>query len=232
MKTVGVIGGMGSLATVDLFNKIVTNTDARNDQEHIHLLIDNNSSIPDRTAYILSEQGAKDPLDELVNSATRLKDAGADILVMPCNTAHYFIDRIKSKVDIEFISMIEVTVNVIKERYPDSKNIAVISTIGTKRTALYENYLDKAGYTSIIFDEVLQSDIMASIYDGVKKGKVIEYTYLFQSVVDRIESLGADIIISACTEIPILMSSVTTSIPTVDPTLELALATIRYAKGF
>ena len=231
MKKIGVIGGMGSLATVDLFSKIVTNTKAKCDQEHVHLLIDNNSSIPDRTAYILSEQGAKDPLDELVNSATRLKDSGADILVMPCNTAHYFIDRIKSKVDIDFINMIETTVNVIKDRYPDSKNVAVVSTTGTKRTSLYENYLDKAGYTSIIFDDVLQSDIMSSIYEGVKKGKVIEYTYLFQSVVDRIESLGADIIISACTEIPILMSSAETSIPTVDPTLELALATIRYAKG-
>ena len=231
MKTIGVIGGMGALATVDLFSKIVTNTEVSCDQDHVHLLIDNNCCIPDRTAFILGIEGAKDPIDELVKSATRLKESGAEVLVMPCNTAHYFIDRIKEQVDIDFISMIETTVNVIKDKYPDSKNIAVVSTTGTKRTNLYENYLDKAGYTSIIFDEVLQSDIMASIYDGVKKGKVIEYTYLFQSVVDRIESLGADIIISACTEIPILMSSVETSIPTVDPTLELALATIRYAKG-
>ena len=89
MKMVGIIGGMGPLATVDLFGKIVNLTDAKCDNDHIHILIDNNTYIPDRTSYILGD--GENPIDELVKSAKRLKNMGADFLIMPCNTSHYYI---------------------------------------------------------------------------------------------------------------------------------------------
>ena len=87
-KVIGIIGGMGPMATADLFIKIVENTAARTDQEHLHVLIDNNTDIPDRTACILA--GSDAPLGPMVESAKRLVDQGADLLIIPCNTAHYF----------------------------------------------------------------------------------------------------------------------------------------------
>ena len=107
MKTIGIIGGMGPMATVDLMQKIILATDAREDQEHIHLLIDNNTDIPDRTAAILG-QGTS-PVPELLKSADRLTAQGADFLIMGCNTAHFFLPLMMPFLKIPFISMIEAT---------------------------------------------------------------------------------------------------------------------------
>ena len=87
MKTIGIIGGMGPLATVDLYRRIVLRTKAERDQDHIHVIIDSNTDIPDRTKAIIAD--GEDPTVELVKSAKRLEHAGADFLIMPCNTAHY-----------------------------------------------------------------------------------------------------------------------------------------------
>ena len=127
MKTVGIIGGMGPLATVDLFGKIVNLTDAKCDNDHIHILIDNNTYIPDRTSYILGD--GENPIDELVKSAKRLKNMGADFLIMPCNTAHYFYNDIINNVSIPFINMIEETANYINNK--NIKKVGLLSTTGT-----------------------------------------------------------------------------------------------------
>ena len=106
-KTIGIIGGMGPMATVDLMKKVILATDAREDQEHIPILVDNNTNIPDRTAAILGE--GEDPLPELLKSADRLTDAGADFLIMGCNTAHYFLPRMMPHLKVPFVNMIEET---------------------------------------------------------------------------------------------------------------------------
>ena len=113
-KTIGIVGGMGPLATSDLFRKIVEITDAASDQEHVRVCIDNNTEIPDRTAAIL--KGGEDPVPEMVKSAVRLQGMGADVLIMPCNTAHYFYDRLTPFVDTPFLNMIEETAKEIKRR--------------------------------------------------------------------------------------------------------------------
>lgn len=230
-KIIGVIGGMGSLATVDLFNKIVTNTNAIKDQDHLHIIIDNNPNISDRTSFILKEVGAQNPLQELIKSAKRLRDLGADKLIMPCNTAHYFLEDIEKETNVKFISIIETTVSKIRDDYKLCKNVAVISTTGTKKTKLYENCLNKYSYNVIDFDDSIQKDITACIYDGVKQGRILEYVELFQSVVEKIENMKADIIIAACTEIPILVGKIKTNKIVVDPTLELAKKTIEYVSN-
>lgn len=91
-KTIGILGGMGPLATCDLFSKIIQITDASCDQEHVRICIVNNTEISDRTNAIIRH--GKDPVPEMVKSAVRLQSFGADVLIMPCNTAHYFYDRI------------------------------------------------------------------------------------------------------------------------------------------
>ena len=101
---IGIIGGMGPLATCDLMQKIIEYTDADTDQEHVRICVDCNTNIPDRTAAIL--QGGKNPVPELVKSAKRLEAMGAQVLVMSCNTAHYFYEDMIPYLETPFLNMI------------------------------------------------------------------------------------------------------------------------------
>lgn len=226
MKTIGIIGGMGPLATIDLYKKIIDNTKAEKDQDHIHVIIDSYPQIEDRTAYIL--HGGKNPAEKLIESARRLEKAGADALIMPCNTAHYFADIIENKVDIPLISIIKSTVNAIKEKYPNVKNIGLIATEGTIKSEVYHKELKANGYNMVEVSEDTENNIMDSIYKGVKAGKTEEYVDIFQKCVDEIVNNGAELLIAGCTEIPILIPYIKTNVKVVDATEELALAVIKY----
>ena len=227
MKTIGIIGGMGPLATIDLYEKITFNTKAEKDQDHIHIIIDSYPQIEDRTAYIL--HGGKNPKDKLIESAKRLENAGADALIMPCNTAHFFAKDIEKEVSIPLIHIVKSTAEAIKNKYPKANKIGLIATTGTLKSGVYANILKDYGYHIIELDERLENDIMDCIYKGVKAGKTEEYVALFQKCVDKITDMGADVLIAGCTEIPILVPHIKSKIPVVDATLELALAAIAFS---
>lgn len=227
MKTIGIIGGMGPLATIDLYEKITFNTKAEKDQDHIHIIIDSYPQIEDRTAYIL--HGGKNPKDKLIESAKRLENAGADALIMPCNTAHFFAKDIEKEVSIPLIHIVKSTAEAIKNKYPKANKIGLIATTGTLKSGVYANILKDYGYHIIELDERLENDIMDCIYKGVKAGKTEEYVPLFQKCVDKIMDMGADVLIAGCTEIPILVPHIKSKIPVVDATLELALAAIAFS---
>lgn len=133
-KTVGILGGMGPLATVELFRLIVSNTESPNDQGHIRIIIDNNPQIPDRTNAILN--GGESPVNALVKSASMLKNDGADFLIIPCNTSHYYIDEISRNAGIEIVNMIETTAIYLKEH--NIKTIGLLATSGSVKTLVYE----------------------------------------------------------------------------------------------
>lgn len=227
MKTIGIIGGMGPLATIDLYEKITFNTKAEKDQDHIHIIIDSYPQIEDRTAYIL--HGGKNPKDKLIESAKRLENAGADALIMPCNTAHFFAKDIEKEVSIPLIHIVKSTAEAIKNKYPKANKIGLIATTGTLKSGVYANILKDYGYHIIELDERLENDIMDCIYKGVKAGKTEEYVPLFQKCVDKVTDMGADVLIAGCTEIPILVPHIKSKIPVVDATLELALAAINFS---
>ena len=132
-KKVGIIGGMGPLATADLFEKITHLTKADADSKHIHVIIDSDTSIPDRTAAILGL--GPDPTDELKAAAKRLENAGADILLMPCNTAHYFYPAIQASTKCPILHMLRLTAEEIKSR--GHIKVALLATDGTVKTGIY-----------------------------------------------------------------------------------------------
>jgi aspartate racemase len=103
MKTIGILGGMGPLATADLYRKIILHTKADKDQDHVHAIIDGNTNIPDRTAYIMGK--GENPLPEMIKSARTLERAGVDFIIMPCNTAHHFFDQLAKSVNIPLLNM-------------------------------------------------------------------------------------------------------------------------------
>lgn len=224
-KTVGIIGGMGPLATVDLFSKIVTMTKAATDQEHLHILIDNNPAIPDRTAAIL-RHGAS-PLPELIASAERLRKAGADFLIMPCNTAHYFYDDLCKAVPIPALNMIEETAKTLKEQGIGC--VGLLATDGTMQSGVYKNVLDQYGIDSIVPDADDQREIMHITYDGVKAGDYSLDAGAFKAACEKLLSRGAKTLVLGCTELPLAFDLFRVDLPHVDPTSILAAAAVRFA---
>ncbi len=227
MKTIGIIGGMGPAATIDLYKKIVENTPAEKDQEHIHVIIDSYPQIEDRTEYIL--YGGKNPAPRLIESAKRLESAGADALIMPCNTAHYFAKDIENIVNIPLIHIVKCSAEAVKNNYPKTKKIGLIATKGTIKAKIYNNILKDYGFETLTLPEKIENNIMDCIYKGVKAGKIEEYSRLFQQCIDEIADLGADLLIAGCTEIPLLMPYVKTKLPVIDATYELACAAVKFA---
>ena len=199
-KILGIIGGMGPLATVNLFNKIVINTDAQNDQEHIHMLVDNNINIPDRTAFLLGT--GEDPTEELIKSAVRLEKRRR-FLIMPCNTAHHFYEVIKEKINIDFLNMIEETVKFIQTNHPNDKKIGLLSTDGTLKAKIYDLYFNKRDIRVMSPKKETQESIMDIIY-GIKAG---EKEVKIDAIYDAIKEFGARgirVIVLGCTELSVV----------------------------
>lgn len=228
MKSVGIIGGMGPGATLDLFQKVIDLTPAKQDQDHLHLIIDNFPQIPDRTAFLMGE--GSDPLPYLLESAHRLEQSGVDALCMPCNTAHYFVEELRNKTGIPFISIIDSTINKIKSSYPDAVKIGLMATRGTSDAGIYHKALDSAGLDVVPLSEAFKDEIMEVIYT-VKAGRLRETTDQFNSCVQQLVEAGADIMIAGCTEIPLLLPHLSQPAVFVDPTLALAENIVQFAQA-
>ncbi len=222
MKIVGVLGGMGPLATVDLLNKIIKYTDAKKDSDHIHTLVDNNTEIPDRTAYILKE--GKDPVDYLIDSALKLEAMGASFIVMPCNTAHYFYEKICKSIKIPFINMID---EVAKE-LNDVKKVGLLSTKGTYKGKIYENILNKYGIEVAIPPIEMQEIVNKLIY-SLKEGDENLDKIPIKDVLDYFSNLGIEKIILGCTELPVTFEKLKIEGTFIDPTKILALSAIKHS---
>ena len=152
-KSIGILGGMGPLATADLFKKIVLLTKAGCDNDHIRIYIDDNAQIPDRTTAIL--EGGTDPVPAMTDSVKKLSSIGADVLIMPCNTAHYFLPRLKEVSPIPFISMLEETARTCRESHGDTP-VGLLGTTGTIRSGIYHKALEEQGVPCIAPDEEQQ----------------------------------------------------------------------------
>ena len=226
-KTIGIIGGMGPLATSDLFRKIVEVTDAACDQEHVRVCIDNNTEIPDRTAAIL--KGGKDPVPEMVKSAVRLQAMGADVLIMPCNTAHYFYGRVIPVVEIPFLHMIEETAKEIKRE--GFRKVGLLATDGTCQSGVYKTVFDAHGIEMYAPSPEKQKSVMDVIYKGVKAGnRSIDLTG-FYGAMEELFCEGAETLVLGCTELPVAFDLFHIDRPNIDPTLVLAMAAVGFAGG-
>lgn len=196
-KNIGILGGMGPAATVTLFDNIVKMTDAKCDQENVGILIDNNPFIPDRTAYILG--AGENPIKELVKSAAKLKNAGADFLIMPCNTAHFFYEDIKREADVNMIHLLEETIKRLKE--VGFQKIGLLATTGTIKTNIYSCIAEREGIEIVTPDEYYQEKIMKFIYE-IKEGKKGEISD-FNETTNNLREKGVDTFILGCTELSV-----------------------------
>lgn len=198
-KTIGVIGGMGPLATVKLFEKIVLKTDAKTDQEHLHILIDNNTLIADRTSYILNGE-QENPLDELIISAKKLQSMGADFLIMPCNTAHYFVEDIRKGLQIPLLNMLEETARYIIENYDGTKRLGLLATEGTYSSKVYNKLFEQYGLEIIVPSKKYREELMNLIY-GIKKGTYDLDLNIFYEIAEEFKEQDVNLSIIGCTEL-------------------------------
>jgi len=223
-KSIGIIGGMGSLATCDLFKKIIDMTDAKSDQEYIHICIDCNTNIPDRTKAIL--EGGDNPIPEMVRSGVRLQSMGADVLVMPCNTAHYFYDKITPFFDIPLLNMLKETALEIKNR--KIKKIGLLATDGTIESRVYHRALTASGIDLVIPSPMQQKSVMDVIYNGIKASNSNIDLNEFYRTIDALFEKGAEMLVLGCTELPVAFELFHIDRPSIDPTSVLATAAIRF----
>ena len=225
-KTIGIIGGMGPLATYDLAEKIYDNTVAYCDQDNIPVLIDCNTRIADRTAAIL--HGGADPLPEMKKSAKRLEAAGADVLMMSCNTAHFFYDRVCEDINVPVLHMPRLTAQLLLGM--GVKRAGVLATDGTCESGVYGRALEEAGITPVYLSEEKQKIIMSLIYDHVK-ADILDFSDLdIDGVISEMQEKGAEVLILGCTELPIAFNIIRQKVlPSVDPTEVLARAAVRFA---
>lgn len=227
-KTIGILGGMGPAATCDLMDKIIRLTCAQDDQHHIHICVDSNTNIPDRTKAILNNGDS--PVPELIKSAIRLQAIGADFLIMPCNTAHYFYKDIVPYLEIPMLNMPEETAAYMARRH--IKKAGLLATDGTIGSNIYADALDKWGITPVYPTSHDQTVVMSLIYDYIKRGitnKDLLPVESMKQVVNSLLEQGAETIILACTELPIAFRIMELDCSTIDPTLILAGAAIHYA---
>ena len=198
--SLGVIGGLGPMATAYFMELIIKMTKADTDQEHLEMIIYNCPQIPDRTAFILGKS-KENPLPRIIELGQRLQEQQVDCIAIPCITAHYFHEEISKEISVEVIHGIRECGKLLKEAGADK--IGIMATDGTISSGIFQKELEKMGMEVVIPDQIHQEMVMSLIYHDVKAGKAPNMEH-FQKVGDHLRTQGAQVIILGCTELSII----------------------------
>lgn len=225
---IGVLGGMGPLATLDFFNKVLVATSAKSDADHVPLLIQSDPRIPPRPPAILS--GGQSPLPELLAGRDRLIAAGATALVMPCNTAHFWFADLVKGCSVPIISIVDASILELCNLADAGKPIGLIATRATLAAQIFDAPLKSAGYTPIELDEAMMDTVVLPGIDCVKAGQTERGGHLIEQAVQALLNQGAGAVILACTETPLALDAVQSPLRTqcVDSTAALARACVAW----
>jgi len=231
-KIIGIIGGMGPAATSDVFRRILQLTSVEKDQEHIHIIIDNNPKIPDRSQAIFGK--GESPVPAMIESGKMLQTAKADFIIIPCNTAHFFYDELKGHLRIPMVHMIREVAKKIHKEFPNVRKAGLLSTRGTIKAGLYQKELIGFDIEMIKPDERVQDMVTEAIYgrEGIKSGYLQgKSKKLIYNAIDNLINNGAELIIGGCTEIPLVVDSETVPLPFINSNQVLAEAAVSIVKG-
>lgn len=219
----GILGGLGPLSSAYFYELITKRTAAARDQEHIDIILSSRATTPDRTDFILGKSD-EDPLPYMIEDAKLLEKYGADAIVIPCNTAHYFIEEVRRAVSVPVPSIISETVAHIKRC--GYKKACILATEGTVSSGSYQKELEKEGISWEIPNRDAQEIITDIIYGDVKKGLVSPPEKLYSVAYPMFES-GCECAILGCTELSVLKSGFPQDTRFVDSLEVLAWCAIR-----
>lgn len=223
---VGVLGGMGPAATADFYAKLIRNTPAVADQEHIPVVIWADPTVPDRVSSV--REGTDAAYPALLYGAQRLRDAGATLGAMPCHTAHFFRERLQQDSGLPFLDMVGETVTVVGRLCGRGARVGLLATAGTLDSGLYQGRFAGTG-VQILIPELDGQQRVAEAIAMVKSGRLPAARDLLEDAVSHLRELGADIVVLACTELPLALGAGDDElgVPVVDPTDLLAVAVVR-----
>jgi aspartate racemase len=220
-RVVGIIGGMGPEATVDLMRRVIAKTPVRDDQDHVHLIVESNPKIPSRIAHLIEGIGP-DPTSELMRIAANLQRAGADALAIPCNTAHAYADAIRRAVSIPLLDMVSLTVEEIASA--GRTRVGLLASTAVHNTALYATAFAAHGIATLL--PARQEEVMALI-KAVKRGDTgaqaqAALGHIALEMADR-----ADVLLIGCSELSVIAAGI--AVPFIDSLDVLAEAVVSFA---
>ncbi|HEX3635320.1 MAG TPA: amino acid racemase [Paraburkholderia sp.] len=232
MALIGILGGMGPLATVDFFERVIELTSSAGascDQEHLPLLLANLPHIPDRSKAMLKT--GENPLPALLDGIDMLNRNGVELIAIPCNSAHFWFDAMREHSRAPILHIAEACVAAIP---PGTRAAAVLATGGTLLSGLYQRILERHGIEPVVPNETTQKHIDACI-QAVKAGSLDLAAFELQAALAEFAARGAEAAVMGCTEIPLAARRIASpSMQLIDSTLELARATVSYglARGW
>lgn len=225
MKTVGVIGGMGPAATLDFLMKLHAATPAASDADHLHVVTDNDPRRADRNAAMAAD--GPSPAPSLIRTAQLLAAAGAEVLVMPCNAAHAWAGDIVAATDVPFLDMIAAAVDATRAALPGVTRVGLLAVAATHAARLYHDGFG-AGVTILAPD---MGAFMPLIY-AVKAGDTgPAVRAAMAAAAAALVAAGAEVLLAACTEVPLVFGPADATVPVVSATDALVAATLAAATG-
>lgn len=198
----GVLGGVGPLATAYFMEALIKRTHARRDQDHMPMIVFNDPQIPDRTAHIL-DHSQPDPQPEMVKVARWLEDAGADFLAIPCNTAHYYYSAIQEAVTVPVLNIMAETVAAISAELGPGATVGLLATEGTVSSGVFQAYFEEAGLCVAVPDAAEQREVSHIIYSQVKANQPYDLAG-FLGLAEGLHERGCGAVVVGCTELSVI----------------------------
>ncbi len=229
-KIIGIVGGMGPEATLDLYAEILRATPAQKDQDHLRVIIDSNPKVPDRTAAMIGE--GQDPVPAMAMSCRAVQRAGADFIVIPCISAHHFLDELQPQIDLPILSAFDMVGEHIVNRYPEVKTAGLLATSGTIDSGRFAGCLADHGIATVVPDTDNQAAVMNVIYK-IKGSQDSEARAQCKAdliaAATHVVEQGAQGIIAGCTEIPLALKQEDLAVPLFNSLEILAAAAVNAA---
>jgi aspartate racemase len=226
-KTIGILGGMGPEATLDCFAKIIKNTPAKRDQDHLRVIIDSNPKVPDRPAAIIGK--GESPVPALVQGCRYLELAGADFVIIPCVAAHCFLEELRQQVKLPILSIFDAVTETIVHKHPDITAVGILAISATISNGLLQKRLAADNIEAVLPDEINQARVMAAVADIKKTRPARSRAQITADLIATAENLiskGARGIVAGCTEIPLALEQKHLSVPYFDVLTILARAAV------
>lgn len=226
---IGVLGGMGPMATVDFFRKVIEETTAVRDQDHVPLIIDSSPQIPCRVAAIL--QGGESPVPAMLAGLQRLEQAGAECAVIACNTAHYWYDELRAESSLPILHIVDAVGEALEASNRPSLPLGLLATEATLETRLFQERLSCRKIDFFVNTVSERERLVLPAIAMVKQGRLVEAGRLLEQALDLLRRRGAEKWILACTELPVALAAARPEMlgQCIDPTRVLARAAVKWS---
>ena len=227
-RTVGILGGMGPEATVLLMQKVIAAVPARDDADHVPLIVDQNSQVPSRIKWLIEGTG-KDPAPVLASMARRLEGAGAEALAMPCNTAHHFADAIRGAAAVPLLDMVALSVAKAKAIAGEGARVGILASPAVRRVGLFDGPMAAAGLIPLYATD--EDATLAAIRDIKANGPTEAARAALGAASQELLSCGARVQMVACTEFSLIADAVADGVTAFDTLDALVAEIVAFSRG-